>query len=259
MLSTTQPGTRDQSSADAATGSFGEGAVFRSVHAVRVGYGVRVTPDGERIIAWSVDCIVHIWDLESGKELRHFDFRGGLPKTIGLGISSFSADGRRALTGSEDDIVRLCDIELGMWHLLDLGVNEGTVPVKDRASRAATFSADGRFALACGLDNYLRLYDVGSGKLIRRFLQEPAGFHGASFSPDGQRVLTPCARQDYAWLWDLPSGRNNYRVAGNPGGITMIRFSRMEDGPFLLAGMALSGYGGYPIDTCESDPGLKRA
>jgi WD40 repeat protein len=66
---------------------------------------------------------------------------------------------------------------------------------------------------------------VDSGKLIRRFQEEPGGFHGASFSPDGQRVLTPCERQDHAWLWDVQTGKKIYKIAGNPGGIPTIRFS----------------------------------
>jgi WD40 repeat protein len=71
----------------------------------------------------------------------------------------------------------------------------------------------------------LRLYDLASGRLIRHFMEEPAGFHGASFSPDGRRVLTPSERKDYASLWDVQSGKIIYRLAGNPRGIATIRFS----------------------------------
>ena len=103
------------------------------------------------------------------------------------------------------------------------------MPAGPRKPQAQAKSADGRFALAFGLDNYLRLYDVESGNLIRRFMQGPAVVHSASFSPDGRRVIASYDSQNDAALWDVQSGKEIYRLAGNPGGSSRIIFSRMED------------------------------
>src|SRR5262249_9806271 len=46
-----------------------------------------------------------------------------------------------------------------------------------------------------------------------------------SFSPDGRRFLACYERQDYAALWDVQSGREIYRIPGNPKGAGRIRFS----------------------------------
>jgi hypothetical protein len=206
---------------DAATG----GEVRRFGHTANLGYGLAVTPDGKRIVSWTNDWLIHTWELETGKELKSFDFRGTLGRNFSLWIGAISADGRLALTGSTDDVLRLCVVEEARWHLLDRDLDEGKVPEKDRPGRGVALSADGRLALATDNANHLLLYDVGSRKLIRTFEQEPAGFHGASFSPDGRRVLASCERQEGAWLWDVQTGRKTYYLAGNPGGIAMIRFS----------------------------------
>jgi WD40 repeat protein len=184
-----------------------------------------VTADGKWIVSWTNDWFVHIWDLESGKKLRSFDFRGGLSTTFALWIGAISPDGRLALTGSTDDVVRLCVVGEARWYELDLEVAEGKVRREDRAGRGTALSADGRLALVSDNANHMLLYDVDRRKLIRTFEQEPAGFHGASFSPSGRCALSPCERQEDAVLWDVLTGKQIYRIAGNPGGISSIVFS----------------------------------
>jgi formylglycine-generating enzyme required for sulfatase activity len=63
---------------------------------------------------------------------------------------------------------------------------------------------------------------------------QPAAVHYASFSPDGHRFLACYEQRDYAALWDVQSGRETYRLAGNPGGMRTIRFS--PDGRRALSG-----------------------
>jgi WD40 repeat protein len=186
----------------------------RFEHAQPVFYWLRVTPDGKQIVSSSEhDKIVHIWDLESGKELRHFGYRGTVKENVW--ITAYSTTGQQALSTGGDNNLRLWDVD------------EGTmVRVLDGQSPGGTLSRDGRFALALGQDNTMRLYDVGTGKLIRRFQQGPAVFHGAFFSPDGQRVLAPYdPPQEAVGLWDVQSGKEIHRLAGNPGGVSTIRFS----------------------------------
>jgi serine/threonine protein kinase/WD40 repeat protein len=179
-------------------------------------FGVLVTPDGKQIVSACDDDFVRIWDLGTGKEMRRFDVRFGLSKSIALWVSSFSADGRFAFTCSTDDAVR-------MWYV-DKGTQRGQLN-HDHPSRCAAFSADGKLAIMCGLDNHLLLYDVGNVNLIRRFKEEPSGFYGATFSPDAQRVLTPCERKNEVVLWDVNSGKAIYRLAGNPLGVSRVIFS----------------------------------
>jgi formylglycine-generating enzyme required for sulfatase activity len=185
--------------------------IRRFEHPGPVGYHLSVTTDGKRILSES-ERNVYVWDLKSGKELQSFGFQGIVEGNTG--VRAFSTDGRRALSSGDDFNLRLWDVNTG--RLL------GVLAVQ---SWGGTFSPDGRFVLSSDRDNYLRLYNAKNGRFIRRFTEEPAGFHGMSFSPDGRRVLTPCERHVGAVLWDVESGKRIYHLAGNPGGISRIVFS----------------------------------
>jgi WD40 repeat protein len=191
-----------------------------------VGYFPRITPDGQRLLAEGSDEQIHVWDLKTGKELSQFGYREGLDRNAvpNVWVAAFSPDGRYALTGATDNTLRLWDVDRRM-----------VVRVVDRASRGATFSADGRLVLVYKVDTSARLYDVATGELIRRFLPGPAVIHTASFSPDGQRVVTSYEGQSYGGLWDVQSGKEIYRIPGHAGGgIGRIVFS--PDGRRALSG-----------------------
>jgi serine/threonine protein kinase len=202
--------------------------VRRFDHAQPVLYFVTVTSDGKRLLtSTAIEKHLHIWDLATGAKLREFEFRGGLdPKTIDVWIASCSADGKRAITAATDDHVRVWDVENATSQLLDRDVNERRAEVQDRASRGGSLSADGRFALAWGhpAKHELLVYDVPNGKLLRRFKQ-PAPVHHAFFSPDGKRIIACYDIEVFGALLDAETGKELFRIPGNPLGMPVIRFS----------------------------------
>ena len=71
------------------------------------------------------------------------------------------ADGRRALSGSDDKTLRLWDLETGA-ELRRFEGHEGGVS-------SVTVLADGRRALSGSGDKTLRLWDLETGAELRRF------------------------------------------------------------------------------------------
>jgi hypothetical protein len=95
---------------------------------------------------------------------------------------AFSPDGRYALSGAGDGIVRLWEVATGREVRQFSGHNQ---PVDDVA-----FSPDGRQALTASNDGTVRLWDVQTGKEIRVLEAHAGEAYRGVFSPDGRRALT---------------------------------------------------------------------
>src|SRR5205814_3289102 len=93
---------------------------------------------------------MRLWEVATGKELRRFEH--------GFSVYSvaFSADGKQALSASQDTTIRLWDVATGK----ELRRFEGhTARVA-----CAVFSPDGERILSCCQDNTIRLWDVATAK-----------------------------------------------------------------------------------------------
>src|SRR5262249_55662045 len=106
---------------------------------------------------------------------------------------ALSPDGSRALSGSDDETIRLWDLQTGQEVGCFRG-HEGTV-------RGLAFSPDGSRALSGGDDHTVRLWDVASRKQLRCFPGHTDRVRGIAFSPDGRRALSGSHDRTMR-LWD---------------------------------------------------------
>ncbi|MEH1844713.1 MAG: ribosome assembly protein 4, partial [Nostoc sp.] len=106
--------------------------------------------------------------------------------------ASFSPDGKRILTASDDKTARVWDIS--GKQIAELKGHTGRV-------NSASFSPDGKRILTASDDKTARVWDI-SGKLIAELKGHTGSVNSASFSPDGKRILT-ASDDKTARVWDI--------------------------------------------------------
>jgi len=156
----------------------------------------------------------------------------------GMRGATFSPDGKRIVTTSQDGTARVWDAGSGelLGELRDRGADvldaafsadgtrivtsseDGTAQIWDAAGReilgklkghegkvfAAAFSADARRIVTASEDKTALVWDVASGEPVCRLEGHLDEVYRAAFSPDGARIVT-ASRDQSARVWDAAS------------------------------------------------------
>jgi WD40 repeat protein len=126
-----------------------------------------------------------LWNT-SGKLIT--EFKGHQDKVIS---ASFSPDGQRLVTASNDRTARVWDTSGKL--ITELKGHEDYV-------RSASFSPDGQRLVTTTSKGTARVWDL-SGRLFAE-LKHQDGVISASFSPDGQRLVTKSSGTVKLWRMD---------------------------------------------------------
>ena len=118
-----------------------------------------------------------MWDGKDGRELHVL--RG---HEYGIRSAVFSPDGRRIVTASKDNTVRVWDGETG-HELHVLRGHEDTV-------WSAAFSPNGRRIVTVSDDGTARVWDVETGRALCVLKGHQNKIWSFAFSPDGRRIVT---------------------------------------------------------------------
>ena len=170
-------------------------------------YDATFSPDGASVATCGYDETVCVWDAEVG---RTIDIRArleGVPDpprtdtqlhghTGPVRSVDFAPDGKRVLSGGQDNTLRVWD--LGDDSSIALRGHGGRV-------RSVAFSPDGLSALSGAEDNEVRTWDIGGYQeervlSVSRLRGHVDAILAARFSDDGSRIVT-ASRDRTAMLW----------------------------------------------------------
>lgn len=174
---------------------------------------------------------IWIWDLASGKRLKHWTAHtgpvvpGSAPPIIAV---AFSPDGKLLASSGTDQKIRLWDTS-GWQCVRSLPTGRPPGEFQD----ILLFSPDGKkLASAAWLYNRVSIWDAESGRQLYALNGDRGGIWSATFSPDGRQLLTGGAHGVIP-VWDMHTGKRaeSIKVAGN--GVYTIAFA---PGRKLLAG-----------------------
>ncbi|ETO05269.1 NB-ARC domain-containing protein [Reticulomyxa filosa] len=237
---------------------FGEYAYLKG-HSRQV-IGVQFSPDATKILSYSNDDTIRIWDASSQRQLHVLEGHTGSITT-----AQFSHDGSKIVSYSWDHTIRIWDVLSGQQIKLLSGYSNSlssmalspdgskiavhshnTIYVLDALSGEqlqlleghsdivliVQFSPDSSKILSGSGDESIRIWDVFSGKQLLLLEGHSNNIIGVQLTSNGSKVIS-YAHDETIRIWDALSGQQIQLLEGHTESINGIQLSL--DGSKILS------------------------
>jgi WD40 repeat protein len=129
---------------------------------------------------------------------------------------SFSPDGKRIVSGSDDNLLKVWDANSG----------QALQTLKGDAFYvySVSFSPDGKRIVSGGDDKTVKVWDAENGQEILTLTGHSESVNSVSFSPDGKRIVSGSDDKTLK-IWDAESGQETLTLKGHSIGVSSVAFS----------------------------------
>jgi RNA polymerase sigma factor (sigma-70 family) len=192
--------------------------------------------DGKLLFSGGRDRTIHVWDVQTGKQLRWFPAHPDAAdrKSVGEGIGYApgvctlvpSPDGKALASSS---VGGKNDPRLWLW---DPATGKELRPLQQepvhRLSLRVAFSPDGKILAAEGTSEAILLWDVTTGRKLRPFkAPDPDAVNRSltfAFSHDG-KALAWAGEDAVVHVWEVATRQERCQFAGHRGAVFSVAFS----------------------------------
>jgi len=158
------------------------------------------SPDGKYVLS-SGGFNMTLWNASTGESIKTvvgseqgYKFLG----RAGVKVITFSSDGKYALSGGDDDIVRLWNVN-NLTEIKKFVGHSGPDGI-----RSVAFSQDGKYALSADGDSKIIIWDLASGTQWKVLAGHTGMGASAKFSPNGKHIIS--AGDASVRIWDIATG-----------------------------------------------------
>jgi WD40 repeat protein len=137
---------------------------------------------------------------------------------------SFSPDGKRLASGSEDKTIKIWDVTTRKNIKTLTGHSDGV--------NGVSFSPDGKLLASASSDHTIKIWDVATGKNIKTLTGHSSAVKAVIFSPDGKWLVSGSEDQTIK-RWDLATGKAINTFSGHRNIITNLSLS--NDGQLIAS------------------------
>ncbi|ETO33521.1 hypothetical protein RFI_03583 [Reticulomyxa filosa] len=187
---------------------FGEYAYLEG-HSDEV-HGIKFSLDGTKIVSYSKDKTIRIWDTSSRKQLHALEGHADRIRAV-----ECSHDSSKIVSCSWDKTIRIWDVLSGQQMKLLKG-HEFSV-------ESVEFSSDDSKIVSCSDDATIRIWDVSSGKQIHLLDEHLVSVTNAKFSPDDSKIVS-CSDDKSIRIWDVFSGTQLLLLEGHEDKVNGVHF-----------------------------------
>jgi WD40 repeat protein/serine/threonine protein kinase len=182
---------------------------------------VALSADGRTAVSGSVDRTVRVWNVPAG-QCQQTLAGGGFKLTRKRGHTgevtsvALSADGRTAVSGSEDKTMRVWDVPSGECRYTLKG--EGDIPAD-----LVAISADGHTAVSTNYDA-VQVWDLLAGDCLHTMSQAPHVVNSVALSADG-RIALSGGEDATVRVWNATTGDCLRILSGQTDAVKAVALS----------------------------------